>query len=106
MSLYKEAINNLKNYIEQDLIYKEDKPQSDFDEFCINHCEDIETVLNYIKELEYNNEILKKIPNAKDKLIDTLEKRLFDTIDKETLRKINANTDTYRDFTEEVLKLL
>lgn len=101
-----ESINNLKNYIEQDAIYKENKPQSDFDKFCINHCKDIETVLNYIEELEYNNEILKKLPNAKDKLIDTLKKRLFDTIDKETLRKIKANTDTYRDFTEEVLKLL
>lgn len=77
-----EAINNLKQYIEQDLIYKENKPQSDFDEFCINHCKDIETILNYIEELENNS------------------------ISKETLRKINANTDTYRDFAEEVLKLL
>lgn len=77
-----EAINNLKQYIEEDLIYKENKPQSDFDKFCINHCEDIETVLNCIKGLENNS------------------------ISKETLRKINANTDTWRDFTEEVLKLL
>ena len=42
----------------------------------------IDTVLIYIKELENNS------------------------ISKETLRKIKANTDTYRDFAEEVLKLL
>ena len=44
--------------------------------------EDIKTVLNYVKELENNS------------------------ISKDTLRKIKANTDTYRDFTEEVIKLL
>lgn len=47
-----EAISNLKRYIEEDLIYKENKPKSDFDEFCINHCRDIEIVLNYITKLE------------------------------------------------------
>lgn len=47
-----EAISNLKRYIEEDVIYKENKSESDFDEFCIGHCKDIETVLNYIEELE------------------------------------------------------
>ena len=27
-----EAINNLKRYIEEDVIYQENKPESDFDE--------------------------------------------------------------------------
>ena len=44
--------------------------------------EEIDTVVDYIEDLENN------------------------CISKETLRKIKANTDTYRDFTEEVLKLL
>lgn len=38
--------------------------------------------------------------------IRKLQKDLEESISKETLRKIKTNTDTYRDFTEEVLKLL
>lgn len=57
MSKEEEAISNLKRYIEEDLIYKENKPKSDFDEFCINHCRDIETVLYYIKKLEEDEKI-------------------------------------------------
>lgn len=93
-----EAINNLKQYIEEDLIYKENKPQSDFDEFCINHCKDIETVLNYVKELEENK--LYRLTIGEPPVYES------EIILKDTLRKINANTDTYRDFTEEVIKLL
>ena len=47
-----DRINNLKRYIAEDLIYQENKPESDFDEFCINHCKDIHTILSYIEELE------------------------------------------------------
>lgn len=65
-----EAISNLKRYIEEDVIYKENKPESDFDEFCIGHCKDIETVL---AELE----TYKKIA---EKLADTLSYKILDTL--------------------------
>lgn len=57
---------NLKEYVEQDEIYKKYKngttDLSDFDKFCIEHCKDIETALNIIekvrdfcnKELEFS----------------------------------------------------
>ena len=58
------AIEQLKKYTEEDVIYKENKPQSDFDEFCINHCKDIETILNLIekqqKEIESMAEFIWK----------------------------------------------
>lgn len=75
MSLYKEAINNLKNYIEQDAIYKENKPQSDFDKFCINHCRDIEIVLNYIEELETEIKSLNMIHEYDMRMIDEVKEK-------------------------------
>ena len=44
-------ISNLKKYIEEDEIYlkyknKEETIFSDFEMFCINHCNDIEIVLD------------------------------------------------------------
>ena len=64
----------------------------------------IDTVLIYIKELE--NHMQRRVAYCNE-----LEKDLFENcenyvVNKDTLRKIKANTDTYRDFTEEVLKLL
>ena len=47
----KKSVENLKRYIKEDLIYQENKPESDFDQFCIDHCKDINNVLNYISEL-------------------------------------------------------
>ena len=48
---------NLKKYIEQDKIYQDYKKgkledKSDFDEFCINHCEDIKNALDEILKLK------------------------------------------------------
>ena len=56
----------LRDYIKDDVIYQDYKkgikPESDFDRFCIQHCEDIEELLN-------ENERLKK-------KVETLEKHL------------------------------
>lgn len=46
---YKER---LKQYLEEDVIYSEYKSgkcdMSDFDKFCIEHCKDIECLLNEV----------------------------------------------------------
>ena len=48
---YKER---LKQYLEEDIIYSEYKSgkcdMSDFDKFCIEHCKDIECLLNEVEE--------------------------------------------------------
>lgn len=48
---YKER---LKQYLEEDTIYSEYKSgkcdMSDFDKFCIEHCKDIECLLNEVEE--------------------------------------------------------
>ena len=48
---YKER---LKQYLEEDVIYSEYKSgkcdMSDFDKFCIEHCKDIECLLNEVEE--------------------------------------------------------
>ena len=50
---YKER---LKQYLEEDAIYNEYKSgkcdMSDFDKFCIEHCKDIECLLNEVQELK------------------------------------------------------
>ena len=50
---YKER---LKQYLEEDTIYSEYKngkcDMSDFDKFCIEHCKDIECLLNEVQELK------------------------------------------------------
>lgn len=62
---YKER---LKQYLEEDVIYSEYKSgrcdMSDFDNFCIEHCKDIECLL---KENEKQKEVI-------DKAIKILEK--------------------------------
>ena len=48
---YKER---LKQYLEEDIIYSEYKSgkcdMSDFDKYCIEHCKDIECLLNEVQE--------------------------------------------------------
>ena len=55
---YKER---LKQYLEEDTIYSEYKSgkcdMSDFDEFCIKHCKDIECLLN---EVQKQKEVIDK----------------------------------------------
>lgn len=56
---YKER---LKQYLEEDIIYSEYKSgkcdMSDFDKFCIEHCKDIECLLN---ENEKQKEVIDKL---------------------------------------------
>ena len=46
--------DRLKQYLEEDIIYSEYKSgkcdMSDFDKFCIEHCKDIECLLNEVEE--------------------------------------------------------
>ena len=55
---YKER---LKQYLEEDVIYSEYKSgrcdMSDFDKFCIEHCKDIECLLN---EVQKQKEVIDK----------------------------------------------
>ena len=45
------AIQNLEKYIQEDVIYNGSRENlSDFDEFCINHCLDIQIVLELVKK--------------------------------------------------------
>lgn len=53
--LIKKTINNLKEYIEDDEIYKQynlnpDGEFSDFDMFCVDHCKDIENMIKAYEE--------------------------------------------------------
>ena len=61
MEDYKE---NLKTYIKEDIIYQEylknkNKNFSDFDKFCIQHCKDIEELLEENEKLkaDYGNKV-------------------------------------------------
>ena len=56
---YKER---LKQYLEEDIIYSEYKSgkcdMSDFDKYCIEHCKDIECLLNEVQEYK---EVIDKV---------------------------------------------
>lgn len=51
-----DAKERLREYVENDDIYTEYKSgkcdMSDFDKFCIEHCKDIECLLNEVQELK------------------------------------------------------
>ena len=76
---YKER---LREYVENDDIYTEYKSgkcdMSDFDKFCIEHCKDIECLLN---ENEEQKEVI-------DKTIEYIEKDMWNTLD-------DGNTSCY-----------
>lgn len=107
------AIKNLRRYIETDEIYQNYKKgkepahndgSTDFEWFCINHCKDIETVLNHNKKLrdekntlmeslfavrtKWNNNKAKYRRKAKKYryIIKELEKWIKETID--TINKL------------------
>lgn len=55
------AIQNLEKYIKEDTIYNGSRENlSDFDEFCINHCLDIQIVLELVKEQQKEIETLQR----------------------------------------------
>lgn len=104
-----EAIKDLEEYIEKDEIYQENKPESDFDRFCIKHCEDIKTLIEAYKEKEQNinnyllnytanSECIKKqvIRNKIDKIKERAALQgLF--IDKEMSCRIDAKIQTLKE---------
>ncbi len=86
-----DSIKNLKNYVNADLFYREYldgrniNDFNDFEIFCIKHCKDIMTLVEYYettKELYenktkfYNNKIneLNKIIDNQNKIINDLQK--------------------------------
>lgn len=92
MEDYKE---NLKTYIKEDIIYQEylknkNKNFSDFDKFCIQHCKDIEELLEenqklkaelqlYQGALKRENEAIHKVNDLKkviDKAIEYIENEM------------------------------
>ena len=71
----------LEEYIEKDKIYQAYKKQkeietSDFDNFCILHCEDIEKVLFDLEQLKKENNQLKE---QRQELRSWLEKEIIDS---------------------------
>lgn len=47
-----EAIENLREYIRKDRVLRENRVESDFEQFCEGHCRDIEVVLDALESLE------------------------------------------------------
>lgn len=84
----------LKEYIEEDQIYQDYKEQkefesSDFDNFCILHCEDIEEALF---DLEQLSKINKELHNKIDKAIDVIHTQMKNNPSyKENLKIIENN---------------
>ena len=72
--LLKDNWNKLKKYIEKDKIYQEYKQDklmdvSDFDKFCIQHCSDIEALLEENKQLK---ERVNYLERSNDRREDTI----------------------------------
>ena len=75
----------LKEYVEEDIIYQKYKlgvfPESDFDEFCINHIKDIENLLNEVEELHDKIEKANKIIDTNLELIEHLGNKIDKAIE-------------------------
>ena len=71
----------LKQYLEEDVIYSEYKSgkcdMSDFDKFCIEHCKDIECLLNEIQELKEQIEVGKEQYNDLVEEKENLQEQLY-----------------------------
>lgn len=93
---YKER---LKQYLEEDVIYSEYKSDkcdmSDFDKYCIEHCKDIECLLNENEELQQESKKYKE-------MFDKLKKRIDYMFQNEPVN--SAEYDFYIEKLEELLK--
>lgn len=75
----KEAINNLKKYIKEDVIYNsERKDLSDFDKVCINHCTDIKIALDLIDTQQlyinfYKKGLEREIEDNREKILEIIK---------------------------------
>lgn len=47
-----EAVAELRDYVRKDRILRENRVESDFEQFCEGHCRDIEVVLDALESLE------------------------------------------------------
>ena len=71
------AIQNLEKYIKVDSIYNGSRENlSDFDEFCINHCLDIQIVLELVKEQQNKIKSKEGIIEAQAEHISYLEEHI------------------------------
>lgn len=85
----KETIKRLEKYIEDDKLLRDNNELSDFDKFCIEHCNDIEKVTTAYKAQK------SKIDNTLDNLYNTLtqyQTSMFPQ-DMETTMRIARETD-------------
>ena len=100
---YKER---LKQYLEEDTIYSEYKSgkcdMSDFDKFCIEHCKDIECLLNEVEEkenlqeqLDYlrGGEYLNQLRFERDMLQHVVDNSEVSKVDKEFIDMTHKNTE-------------
>lgn len=99
----KDAKERLREYVENDDIYSEYKngkcDMSDFDKFCIEHCKDIECLLNEVQE--YKDVIDKAIEIIKDNIPKEYI-RSCDTAD--GIGRYELDTDTWQYKVYEMLK--
>lgn len=85
----KETIKRLEKYIEDDKLLRDNNELSDFDKFCIEHCNDIKKVITAYKTQK------SKIDNTLDNLYNTLtqyQTSMFPQ-DMETTMQIARETD-------------
>lgn len=71
------SIDNLRQYIKEDAIYTSYKNEeldeiSDFEQYCINHCLDIETIIKDNIRLKEENDELKLKPDYDGYIADKI----------------------------------
>lgn len=62
----KETIKRLEKYIEDDRLLRDNNELSDFDKFCIEHCSDIEKVIEAYKNEKERAEYLQRSCERKE----------------------------------------
>lgn len=86
------AKDRLEQYIKKDEIYRNYKQGklmncSDFDKFCIQHCKDIEELI------EENHELKDKISNMQESYETDAEAKFYDYVDKYNSKKLLTAND-------------
>lgn len=107
MEDYKE---NLKTYIKEDIIYQEylknkNKNFSDFDKFCIQHCKDIEELLEENEKLKAELQLYQGALKREDEAIHRVND-LEEVIDKVSYKIENYTTLNPTRIRQELLDIL
>ena len=102
---------SLKEYIDKDEIYqdyKQDKLMncSDFDKFCIQHCKDIEELLEENLELEQALDEIKKILRQPQFEYDNIPCNYEDDIEKIDFGTLNTQKEKNRAMKDAINKLI